>query len=175
MSDTIYIIEGPDGSGKTTLSERLKDMFNIPVKHFTYYKDKNEMIDQFVRGHEILSLMEDPIIFDRYILSNIVYGITFHNCEYVDGWLLWLTTLLSGVSVRKNIHLIFCLPEKTSWMARYKNLCETREEMYVDEDRMSKVYDLFLMFYEMICTNTNIKVTIIDPFVEPIEKILNHE
>lgn len=175
MSDTIYIVEGPDGSGKSTLSGIIGEKLNIPVKHFTYYKDREEMTKQFVDGHEILSLKEDSVVFDRYILSNLVYGIVFHNCEYVDGWLLWLTTMLSGVSVRKNIHLVFCLPEKRAWLKRFEELCKTREEMYVDLDKMSKVYDLFLIFYEMICSNTNIKVTIIDPFVEPVEKILNHE
>ena len=175
MKDVLYIIEGPDGTGKSTLSEKIGNILNIPVKHFTYYKDKHQLTDQFVKGHEMLSLMEDPCIFDRYILSNIVYGIVFHDCEYVNGWLLWLTTMLSGVSVRKNIHLVFCLPEKNSWIKRFEKLCKERDEMYVDIEKMSKVYDLFLIFYEMISSNTNIKVSIIDPFVENVEKILNNE
>lgn len=175
MEDTIYIVEGPDASGKSTLCNWLSEKFDIPVRHFTYYKDERKMGEQFVEGHEILSLSEEPYIFDRYILSNLAYGIVFHNCDFVGGWLLWLDTMLSGVTVRKNIHVIFCLPDKSSWINNFTKMCEEREEMYVDVDKMSKIYDIFLMFYQMMCSNQDIKITLIDPFKTNPEQILENK
>ena len=175
MEDTLYIIEGPDGSGKSTLSKWLSEKKNIPVRHFTYYKDRQQMSNQFFEGHETLSLSEESMIFDRYILSNLVYGIVFHECNFVDGWLMWLSSMMSGVSVRKKIHIVFCLPEKEKWLKRFEELCKNREEMYVDVEKMSKVYDIFLIFFQMMCGNSDIKITCIDPFVENPEKILENE
>jgi hypothetical protein len=147
---------------------------DIPTKHFTYYKDAKKLASQFVEGHELLSLKEEPYIFDRYILSNLAYGIVFHECNFVDGWLLWLDIMLSGVTVRKNIHVIFCLPEKTLWLNNYAKMCQEREEMYIDIEKMSKVYDIFLMFYQMMCSNQDIKITLIDPFKTNPEQILEN-
>ena len=175
MEDTIYIIEGPDGSGKSTLSKYISDKLNIESHHLTYIRDEKEMFKQFAEADEMYSLKDESCIFDRYILSNLVYGIVFHNCDFVTGWTLFLNNLLSKVSVRHNVHLIFCLPEKKFWMEKFEKLCKERDEMYIDVEKMSKVYDMFLMFYIMISCNTNIRVTIIDPFVEDVEKIFNNE
>ena len=173
MSDTIYIIEGPDGSGKTTLSKLLKEEKNIKsIRHLTYYKEADKMHEQFLDAHAIFSMDEESIIFDRYIFSNIAYGCVFHGCEFVRGWQMWIDSLLTACSIRKDIHIVFCLPEKKSWLQRFSNLCKEREEMYVDIEKMSKVYDMFEMMYLLICNNPYIKITLIDPFVMDKESTL---
>ena len=78
MEDTIYIIEGPDGSGKSTLSKYISDKLNIDSHHLTYIRDEKEMFKQFAEADEMFSLKDESCIFDRYILSNLVYGIVQH-------------------------------------------------------------------------------------------------
>lgn len=172
MSDTIYIIEGPDGSGKSTLAHLIGKKKNISVHHLTYYKEKDKMSMQFAEAHSTFSLFETPVIFDRYIFSNIAYGCVFHGCEFVNGWQLWLDSLLTACTVRKNIHIVFCLPEKKSWLERFEKLCKEREEMYLDVEKMSKIYDMFEMMYLMISNTPYIKITRIDPFVMDKESTL---
>ena len=172
MSDEIIIIEGPDGAGKSTLAEFISKEKNIPIEHLTYYKDKKKMFEQFSEIHAKFSLEENPLILDRYIFSNIVYGCVFHDCNFVDGWRLWLDSLLTACSVRKKIIIIFCLPEKKSWLERFEKLCQERDEMYVDVDKMSKVYDMFEMIYLMISNNTPLQILRLDPFETSKEDIL---
>ena len=38
----IYILEGPDGGGKTTLAEKLSAMTRIKITHFSYPRDEEE-------------------------------------------------------------------------------------------------------------------------------------
>ena len=47
FTDKVYILEGPDGSGKTTLGQKLADTHGCEYVHLTYYKDEEAMQTQF--------------------------------------------------------------------------------------------------------------------------------
>jgi adenylate kinase family enzyme len=49
----VFILDGPDGSGKTTLALKLQDIYDIPIYHLTYYKDR----EKFQRQFDIVSSM----------------------------------------------------------------------------------------------------------------------
>ena len=44
LQDKVFILEGPDGSGKTTLGHKLADTYGIEYTHLTYYKDEDAMM-----------------------------------------------------------------------------------------------------------------------------------
>ena len=77
MRKKVFIIDGPDGTGKTTLAQRLSEAYNIPIYHLTYYKDREKHQKQFYTATEMIKdwfyKSEGGFIIDRYILSEIIY------------------------------------------------------------------------------------------------------
>lgn len=76
----VIIIEGIDRVGKTTLCKRLSETLNIPIyKHvgeFKYSKMDNENeTDKMLQIIEICKLSNSFIIFDRFHLTDFVYGV----------------------------------------------------------------------------------------------------
>lgn len=129
------IVEGPDCAGKTTLCEKLSKELNYEVIHLTYYKNEEKMRKQFEDAYK--RLMLGNVIIDRYILSNIYYGIAFHNARtlYTINDLL---NILPDTSA-----MIVCLPEKDVWERNFIKCCNEREEMYTDIKGMRRVYELY--------------------------------
>lgn len=80
FTDKVFILEGPDGSGKTTLGNKLADTYGVEYVHLTYYKDKEKMRTQFYDIVRRVNTQKKGFVVDRFILSNIIYGIVFHKC-----------------------------------------------------------------------------------------------
>lgn len=108
FNDKVFILDGPDGSGKTTLAKQLSNTYNIDYKHLTYYEDEKDMSIQFYDTIRRINTERNGIVIDRFILSNIIYGIVFHNCKFVDGWKMFLDALCRDWLKGKEI--IICLP-----------------------------------------------------------------
>ena len=89
---TIYITEGSDAAGKSTLSESLSKKLNMPIYHgssFEASKSSNEVLfNSFLKYTNL-----DDIIIDRYTYSNLVYAtlykdysiITYEQLEQIEN------------------------------------------------------------------------------------------
>lgn len=158
FTDKVFILEGPDGSGKTTLAKKLAETYGIDYTHLTYYKDEDVMRTQFYDVIRRMNEVRKGCVIDRFILSNIIYGIVFHNCKFVEGWKMFLDALCRDWIKGKEI--IICLPQdKESYLEHFKKMTEEREEMYCSVEDMSKIYDLYEVFYEMLTHNKNVSVS----------------
>lgn len=134
--------------------EQLKEKYNIPMIHLTYYTDKEKHIKQFVDINEMINNKE-LFISDRYIISDKVYSVIYRNGNTIDGY----ETLFENMMNNENIILVFALPhDKERYLNEFKRLCNMREEMY--SDSMDKVYDKYVEIYEELI-NKNNKATII--------------
>jgi hypothetical protein len=88
----IFIVEGIDRVGKTTLCNKLKDAFNINVfKGDCRYNGYSNRIANTERISEVTNLLEQGflrnIIFDRFHATEYIYGITdrsYSNFEMID-------------------------------------------------------------------------------------------
>lgn len=69
----IYIIEGPDGAGKSTYAKFLSTVTGYPVIHFSNPKSEEEKAKMYEMYLEILE-NNDDVIFDRSWISDLVYG-----------------------------------------------------------------------------------------------------
>ena len=78
----IYIVEGPDGGGKTTLCQDLSKMTGFPIIHRSNPKteeEKKEMMGMYVDCIR----QEKNAIFDRAWYSEMVYGPVMRDKSYV--------------------------------------------------------------------------------------------
>lgn len=139
----IYIVDGPDGTGKTTLCNKLSELYGIPVIHLTYYKDKKEHEKQFQDALDMLRKSPSGFILDRYIFSEKVYSDVYRDSKYIsifDDCLNALTYV--------NARVIISVPkDKVKYMDFFKKLHEEREEMYSPE-QMGAVYDGYENFFK---------------------------
>ena len=161
FTDKVFILEGPDGSGKSTLGKKLSDAYGIDYTHLTYYKDEEMMRTQFYEVIRRVNTEKRGLVVDRFVLSNLVYGIVFHNCKFVDGWKMFLDALCRDWLKGKEI--VICLPyDKQAYLDHFKKMTEEREEMYSSVEDMGKVYDVFEIFYEFLSHNPNVSVSRFD-------------
>lgn len=124
----IYIIEGPDGAGKTTLVEQIKKShMNAKVLHFGAPQTPEEADNYYKVYAEAINAKRDDevLIFDRSWYSDIVYGPVMRNRqemtqEHAD-------MLSAMVVARGGGIIIYCTaPIKVLW-AR----CQRRGETYL--------------------------------------------
>lgn len=124
----IYIIEGPDGAGKTTLVEQiLKSNHNARLMHFGAPKTDEDAFAYYkTYAKAIADKKEDEVlVFDRSWYSDMVYGPVMRNRqemsqEHAD--MLAAMVVASGGGI-----VIYCTaPIKTLW-----SRCIRRGETYI--------------------------------------------
>ena len=117
----IIIIEGPDGSGKTTLAKKIAEqagyeyIHNVQPEHEG--QDMAQMYDDLIKGHTNLVL-------DRAWYSEMAYGPTMrdHSCiSYPDMY--WLEKLVA----KKGGMIIYCTDSVNTLWKR----CQKRGEDYI--------------------------------------------
>lgn len=161
FTDKVFILDGPDGSGKSTLAHKLANVYDIQYVHLTHYEDEEMMRTQFYDIIRRINTEKKGFVVDRFILSNIIYGIVFHNYTFVDGWKMFVDAMCRDWIKGKQI--IICLPfDKKAYLDHFKKMTEEREEMFCSVEDMSKVYDLYEIFYEFLSHNPNVNVSRFD-------------
>ena len=147
----IFIVEGPDGSGKSTLCDCLSKLYSLPIIHLTYFEKQEDMDKQYERVYQIIHSLinhsaETGIIFDRFVSSNRVYSQVYKNSK-ISPWLSKIEELILSIASYYDITFINCLPaDKQNYLNRYKDLASIRDELYKEEDeikKMAKVYDSY--------------------------------
>ena len=108
----ILIIEGPDGSGKTTLANQLSKQTGYPVIHRVQPKndeDKQRMLDEYM---DILQSGKNAI-FDRSWYSEMVYGPIMRDTSVITyPHMYTLETLLA----KRGGMIIYCTDKpETLW------------------------------------------------------------
>lgn len=71
----IIILEGPDGSGKTTLSNQLTDELGVTRYHVGHVGKGS----QFLRYLNLALDGPNPVVFDRFHISEMVYSTLFRE------------------------------------------------------------------------------------------------
>ena len=107
----MIIVEGPDGSGKSTLINYLKDELGLPVAPRVVSKDAEAMVDLVEWVNINLSEGFQPTIFDRHrLISEPIYGpILRDRLDTHFGDPLWLMGKLWALRDIKPV-VIYCLP-----------------------------------------------------------------
>lgn len=168
--NTVFIVDGPDCTGKTTLCNKLSEKYNIPYYHLTYYSDKKKHEQQFIDIFDKIKNNESFIV-DRYIMSEIVYADVYRESKYFDTDLLINT--LSNFIHNKNLIRIFTIPkDKEKFINFFEGKTEEREEMYFEG--MDKVYDKYKEYLEQF-DEIPVNYQIYDLFDEKLDEFVEKQ
>jgi hypothetical protein len=122
-----YVLEGPDGAGKTTLADVLGTSW-----HHGYYDDPRVMLSESVK-----SMISDSVSVDRTYYSELIYSPIYHKTpqRYANR-----TRMLDRMILTTGRALIVCLPD---YETCHKAWASGREEMVSDEAQFKAIYDAY--------------------------------
>lgn len=140
----IIVVDGPDGTGKTTLCNQIVDKWGAQYLHLTYrFKDKMSFYHMAALRLALRWSQYKPVIIDRWWMSELVYAQAFRGGT---KW-PWLGTALDSLAKLHDIHYVITLPEdRDEYLSHFDNLKNEREEMY---DSMANVYDAYVNCHDL--------------------------
>lgn len=140
----IIIVEGIDRVGKTTLCNKLSKELRMPIykhdnKQFDYSRmDNDNETDKMLQLIDLYGILDGDVIFDRFHMSDLVYGIMLRNYniqlasknyKLIDDRLsgLWrqeaILILVKSTDIEKSSH------EHGADLAEYDRLMQTAFDM----------------------------------------------
>jgi thymidylate kinase len=139
----IIILEGPDGSGKTTLSEKLRQMLNIDrmtnvIKHGPYTGVSTEdLCKTYFRSMASALTYDDHVIMDRSWLSEPIYGNVYRNgINRIDKQ---RQRMLERVALARGAVVVHCQPDFALCVDTFKM---RKGEEYLDNvEQLGAVYE----------------------------------
>lgn len=135
----IYIIEGPDGTGKTTLANRLAAETSGSVLHGSFDPswDMNAYLTTMMSCARLISGYK-PVIIDRWCVSEIVYGTVFRKKRLAS----MSEALIKEAAGRDDIIWIYCSNDNA--VENHIKNREKRDEMYNDMTEVVIAYELYI-------------------------------
>lgn len=139
----IYVLEGPDGAGKTSLAMKLKGLTGARYVHLTYrFKDKMHLYHTAAIRLVAHLAQHQPVVLDRWWPSEIVYADAYRGgSKFTKHYFL-----LEHIATSLGVVYVVCLPEdKELYVKFYNKLKGERVEMY--DEGMDRVYEGYREFY----------------------------
>lgn len=132
----IFILEGPDGAGKTTLAHALQEYLGARYIHLTYrFKDKMHLYHGAALRLTARLAEKQPVIIDRWWPSEIVYADAYRGGSKFAKYYL----LFEHIANHLGVVYVVCLPkDRERYLAHYNELKGKRVEMY--DEGMQRVY-----------------------------------
>lgn len=132
----IIILEGPDGSGKTTLANKLAKQTGYPIIHFTRPTTEEETQAMFDEYFKLVRKTKNAIL-DRCWYSEMVYGPVMRGVSHIAYPQMYA---LEEQLCRNGAMLIYCTgPQGVLW-----DRCQARGEDYVLKwEQFSSICDGF--------------------------------
>lgn len=121
----LIILEGPDGSGKTTLATKISKQTGYPILHFAQPKTDEEKQGMFDEYYKLARKnYTKNVILDRCWYSEMVYGPIMRDKSYITYPQMYL---LEQQLCKHGAMLIYC----TAHMSTLWDRCQARGESYV--------------------------------------------
>jgi thymidylate kinase len=133
----IFVLDGPDGTGKTTLAEGLVDCLGAKYIHLTYrFKDKMHLYHGAAIRLCARLAEHQPVVLDRWWISEIVYAEAYRGgSKFTKHYFL-----LEHVATQLGVTYVICLPkDRERYLQHYEVLKDQRQEMY--DEGLNRVYD----------------------------------
>lgn len=141
----LILLEGPDGSGKTTLANHFIEKHGAEYFHCTWSPQlENDMYNYITMTLEaaISASKGNLVVLDRNWISEFVYADVYRGGSKWKG----MHERLMRVLNYNKVVTVICYPEiQANYTEHFKQLIETRDEMYNDT---SKVYEMYKALWE---------------------------
>lgn len=147
----MFIVEGPDGAGKTTLIRRMQAELNFEIRPRACTSDNGidvATLREWVEA-DLSRPVHDKGFYDRHpLISEPIYGpiIRGRMADGFSDW-SWMAKMLSIFNHRQPV-IVFCLPPKQIVL---DNVRDTHE---ATTDHLSGVLQHCTALYEMYCFRT---------------------
>ena len=134
----IFILEGPDGVGKTTLAKRMHQELKAEYLHLSYrWPDHMFEYHHAAIRWAIRKNRKSHVILDRWWPSESLYAAEFRGGS---RW-PWMSYALDSIAQHNDVMYIYCLPEDLETYAqRFEKIKLEREEMYDNTVGVAKRY-----------------------------------
>jgi len=137
----IIVLEGSDGTGKTTLARHLQEKLGAHYIHLTYrWPDKMDKyhVAALLHAISIIEKTDKPVILDRWWLSEAVYSKVFRGGS---KWPQLGRSLERALLSRGGIYIMCLADDIGSYTTSFKKLRDSRNEMYADTTEVARVYN----------------------------------
>lgn len=141
----MLIVEGPDGSGKTTLVQHLAEIYNLPVAPRVVDKDTRAMVDLKKWTEDNVLKPHEDTIYDRHrLISELIYGpVLRHQPEPGFDSIKWVVQQTSALYNRVRPLIIYCLPPFETVLENLKKGQDN--EFIVNSGQTRTIYNLYHM------------------------------
>jgi thymidylate kinase len=139
----IYILEGPDGAGKSTLANQIAAEKKASVLHCYFdptWDIRAHHLDMLLAAQKIQPWL--PVVLDRWALSELIYGTVFRGKPAYDVLKLMNTSLDWFETT-----WIYCRTD--SVIEDHRRNQETRHEIFDDMTKVVEMYDDFIAHDEL--------------------------
>lgn len=142
MGAPIFIFEGPDCVGKTTLAKTVARKCNGVYIHSTYKFRGKMWLYHLAQLRKSLRIAEKrPVILDRWWPSEVVYGNVYRDGpEYGRGYLD-----LHAIAEAYGAVYTFCMPMQWEqyWAFVQKNFHNEKQMFALDEARINRLWRVY--------------------------------
>jgi thymidylate kinase len=141
LTPKLIVLEGADGTGKSTLAKEIAEQSKGHVLHGSWHKDWqiDEYHDDMYQAAEIL-LQHQTVVMDRWAPSEEVYSEAFRGgAEYSSDEYM---RLLMGDKALSNTVFIYC--ENDNAVENHIENMKVREELFDDMSPVVREYEKYL-------------------------------
>lgn len=142
----IIVLEGPDGSGKTSLAKFLQEKFDAEYIHLTWSESLEKRMDEYqftAIAEAKYKSKEKLVIIDRHWVSELIYA------DVYRGGTNWPNLASECYQELEDLNAlyVFCLPYKPEtiklYFEEFEKLKSERDEMY---DSMKSCFNAYSTF-----------------------------
>lgn len=156
----IYVIEGVDGTGKTTLANKLAEKTKAHILHANYRDglDVGAYHKTMMTAALTLNEFGDSVILDRWSPSEAVYAKIFRGGETYDT-----DKMMMDAAAQADITWIYCYNENA--VKNHELNKSSREEMYEDIEKVNEEYEIFISLSKLPWLRYNFNHVDVNDFV----------